>query len=237
MYKEINNALFISHLSKQYDKLKDYTPKVADNSNLVAVIVECRPLPYLITVIKTVMYYLSDKWSLQIFHGLEHEDELKGEMKNWGNVHFENMGVDNITKIEYNNLLKSPDFWKRVKGDKVLIFQSDAILLREGIEEFLEYDYIGAPWLKPKENNYVGNGGLSLRTKDVMLKIAEEHTDDNDPQEDIFYIKYLNGYNVADVKTAMKFSVEDVYFPNPLGLHNPIKINPDLLFNILENNV
>ena len=86
------------------------------------------------------MYYLGDKWSLQIFHGLEHEDELKGEMKKWGNIHFEKMGVDNITKIEYNNLLKSSDFWKRVKGDKVLIFQSDAILLREGIEEFLKYD-------------------------------------------------------------------------------------------------
>lgn len=236
MYKEVNNTLFISHLSKQYDRLKDFTPKVATDSKLVAVIVECRPLPYLITVIKTVMYYLGEEWSLQIFHGLEHEDELKGEMKKWGSIHFENMGVNNISKIEYNNLLKSPEFWKKVKGEKVLIFQSDAILLRKGIEEFLDYDYIGAPWLKPKENSYVGNGGLSLRTKDVMLKIAEEHTDDNDPQEDIFFIKYLNGYNVADIKTAMKFSVEDVYFPNPLGLHNPVKINSDLLFNILENN-
>jgi hypothetical protein len=236
MYKEVNDELFINHLSKQFDKLKDYTPNVATDSKLVAVIVECRPLPYLITVIKTVMYYLGNKWSLQVFHGLEHEAELKGEMKSWGNVHFESMGINNITKIEYNNLLKSPSFWERVKGEKVLIFQSDSILLRNGIEEFLKYDYIGAPWLKPKENSYVGNGGLSLRTKDVMLKIAKEHTDDNDPQEDIFFIKYLNDYNVADIKTAMKFSVEDVYFPNPLGLHNPVKINSDLLFNILENN-
>ena len=236
MFNEINNQLFINHLSKQYDKLKDFTPKVTTDSKLVAVIVECRPLPYLITVIKTVMYYLGDKWSLQIFHGLSHEDELKGELKKWGSIHFENMGVDNISKIDYNNLLKSPDFWKKIKGEKVLIFQSDSILLRKGIEEFLSYDYVGAPWKKPKENSYVGNGGLSLRTKEVMLKIAEEHTDDNDPQEDIFFIKYLNNYNVADIKTAMKFSVEDVYFPNPLGLHNPIKIDSDLLFNILENN-
>ena len=111
-------------------------PNVATDSKLVAVIVECRPLPYLLTVIKTVMFYLGNKWSLQVFHGLEHEEELKGEMKSWGDVHFESMGVDNITKIEYNNLLKSPSFWNKVKGEKVLIFQSDAILLRKGIEEY-----------------------------------------------------------------------------------------------------
>jgi hypothetical protein len=148
MYKEVNNTLFISHLSKQYDKLKNYTPKVATDSNLVAVIVECRPLPYLITVIKTVMYYLGDKWSLQIFHGLEHEDELKGEMKNWGSIHFENMGTDNITKVEYNNLLKSPDFWKKVKGEKVAKDKGIACETEEDV-----FKALGLPYKTPAERD------------------------------------------------------------------------------------
>ncbi len=82
------------------------------------------------------MFYLGDKWSLQVFHGLEHEEELKGEMKSWGNVHFESMGVDNITKIEYNNLLKSPSFWNKVKGEKVLIFNLTQFFLERVLRSF-----------------------------------------------------------------------------------------------------
>jgi hypothetical protein len=44
------------------------------------------------------------------------------------------------------------------------------------MERWLKYDYVGAPWglprIKPKNYLYgkVGNGGLSLRKKEAMLR-------------------------------------------------------------------
>ena len=31
-------------------------------------------------------------------------------------------------------------------GEKILIYQDDTMLFHNSIEEFLKYDYIGAPW-------------------------------------------------------------------------------------------
>jgi hypothetical protein len=52
--------------------------------------------------------------------------------------------------------------------------------------------------------------------------------------EDIFFTKYLKSDKLPDLETAMKFSVEDVFHPNPLGIHNPIK-TPVYLVDLLLN--
>ena len=61
-----------------------------------------------------------------------------------------------------------------------LIVQSDAFVVNPEcwVNEFLKYDYIGAPWtenIKPNDNilldlkkNRVGNGGFSLRSKKIL---------------------------------------------------------------------
>jgi len=33
----------------------------------------------------------------------------------------------------------------------------------------------------------------------------------------------------------MKFSVEDVFYPTPFGMHNPNKTSPHLIQHILDN--
>jgi hypothetical protein len=44
----------------------------------------------------------------------------------------------------------------------------------------------------------------------------------------------MEGNGVADIETAMKFSMEDVFSPNPLGVHNPIRhIGPEQLKKVL----
>jgi hypothetical protein len=130
--------------------------------------------------------------------------------------------------------METVDFWKKVKGKKTLIFQTDSLLLRDGIDEFLNYDYIGAPWRKPKENQWVGNGGLSLRTVSKMIEICENYPTEEQILEDIYFMKHMKGNGVADIETAMKFSMEDVFSPNPLGVHNPIRhIEPEQLRKVL----
>ena len=58
-------------------------------------------------------------------------------------------------------------------GEKILIYQEDSILFRSNIDMFLHYDYIGAPFPKYQNDtpNGVGNGGFSLRSKSIMIKI------------------------------------------------------------------
>ena len=232
-YLEIWNK----HLENMKKKLVNYTPTLPVDSDYFAVIVEPRIDDNIETIIKTVMYYLEDsskKWGLQIFHGTKNIEQILNITKNWDNVSLVNLGTDNLTKREYNDMMMTTDFWNKVKGKKILSFQNDSILLKGGIDQFLKYDYIGAPWIKPKEGYFVGNGGLSLRNKDKMIEICTLNDDkSNIPLEDIFFVKNLKGEGVADIETAYNFSMEDIFSEHAMGLHNPIKIDPNLLEKML----
>jgi hypothetical protein len=232
-YLEIWNK----HLENMKKKLIDYVPSLPVDSDYFAVIVEPRIDENIETIMKTVMYHLEDsskKWGLQIFHGTKNIEQILNITKNWDNVSLMNLGTDNLTKREYNDMMMTTDFWKKVKGKKILSFQNDSILIRGGIDKFLKYDYIGAPWIKPKEGYFVGNGGLSLRNKDKMIEICRLNDDkSNIPLEDIFFVKNLKGEGVADIETAYNFSMEDIFSEHAMGLHNPIKIDPNLLEKVL----
>lgn len=232
-YLEIWNQ----HIENMKKKLVDYTPSLPVDSDYFAVIVEPRIDENIETIIKTVMYYLEDsskKWGLQIFHGTKNIEQILNITKNWDNVFLVNLGTDNLTKKEYNDMMMTTDFWNKVKGKKILSFQNDSILIKGGIDKFLKYDYIGAPWIKPKEGYFVGNGGLSLRNKDRMIEICTLNDDkSNIPLEDIFFVKNLKGEGVADMETAYNFSMEDIFSEHAMGLHNPKKIDTNLLKKVL----
>lgn len=127
----------------------------------------------------------------------------------------------------YNILLTSEHFWGQfVKYDRVLIFQHDSRLLRDGIEEFLEYDYVGAPWLTsaswahPERKG--GNGGLSLRCpKKAVNLVRELPYSGKYGNEDVYYSNYLEkiGGNVAPYNVCAKFSCETEFKLGTLGYH------------------
>jgi hypothetical protein len=236
---EESKKIWNQFLIDEYSKYKDFNlfiPKVTD---YYAVIFETRIHPHLLTVIKSTLFHLNKtnspiKWGLQIFHGNQNKKIIENITTKFDNVVATNLEIDNVSKEEYNDILLTSDFWKQVKGTKALIFQTDSLLLRGGIDEFLEYDYVGAPWRKPKENQWVGNGGLSLRTVSKMIEICENNPVTEQIWEDIYFMKYMKGIGVADIETAMRFSMEDVFSPNPLGVHNPIRhIGPEQLKKVL----
>lgn len=242
-FKEENIRLFKQHLEFMDVLLKNYIPDIPDTSNYYAVLFELRPLKEIRTIVKNHMFFLNNsdskiKWGLQIFHGTNNENFIKNELKDIDNIKYENLGIDNLRDIRHHTqFLKTIEFWERVRGDKVLIFQTDSILLRNGVEEFLDYDYIGGPWAKPKDGVYVGNGGLSLRTRKKMIETLEKYPNDTENFEDIFFSIHLNGQGIPSVEIAKKFSVEDTYYSNPMGIHKPHKIPSNLLKEIFENNV
>lgn len=82
-------------------------------------------------------------------------------------------------------------------------------------DEFLEYDYIGAPWGWHHDEFEIGNGGFSLRstklTKFLIDNIAEFPRDE--PEDDVLcrrYRPYLEhyGFKFAPIELASRFSVE-----------------------------
>jgi hypothetical protein len=90
--------------------------------------------------------------------------------------------VINVDKMDYEQYNKFIVFelYKHIDTDYALIIQDDGFVVNanEWKPEFLNYDYIGAPWPLPYDdfsyrdafNNLirVGNGGFSLRSKKIL---------------------------------------------------------------------
>jgi hypothetical protein len=234
--------LIEQYLNNFIEKIGEYNPILPVKTNYCAVIVEPRIDPKMLSTIKNHLYFLNEsdseiKWGLQVFHGIDNEEFIYDVLKEIENVKYVNTGVKDFTKIEYNQYIKSNKFWSLVEGEKILTFQLDTLLLRFGVDEFLGYDFIGAPWSKPKENKFIGNGGLSLRTKSVMLEISKNYHGFEPRWEDIFFVKFLDKYNLPDIETAMRFSTETLFHPNSFGVHNPINVSPYLLDLMLNKSM
>jgi hypothetical protein len=215
-----------------------YIPKDTDK---FCVIVEPRNNPLLISVIKNFIFLLQTRgWGLIVFHGSKNETLLRDALAEWPNVIMYNMKVVNMEILDYNKLLMSGDFWRRLLdyGCKyAFIFQMDTILLNPNVESFLEYDYVGAPWDNKFCGIVSGNGGLSLRHVETMFTIAETCPANHGQLqfEDIFFSYWCKekGYNVPSREIASQFSVETIFYETPCGMHKPT-IEHELVETILE---
>lgn len=125
---------------------------------------------------------------------------------------------------DYNKLLTSKEFWEAIPFDKVLITQMDAEIIRPGIEEFIGYDYVGAPW---KFQKHGGNGGFSLRSKSRMLEIihCEPYRGASvDGYEDVYFSNAIHKADgcygtLAPREVCRKFSCESIFEFGTLGIH------------------
>lgn len=123
--------------------------------------------------------------------------------------------------IDYNKLLASLPFWMALPYDKVLIFQHDSMLLRDGIEEFYEWDYVGAPW---KFQDHGGNGGLSWRSREAMIEVLKmfPYVPSGNNNEDVYFsnaLKQMPEFKLAPREVCEKFSCESIYKEGTLGYH------------------
>jgi hypothetical protein len=233
--------LLSEYLSNFTEKTKDYLPILKKDAVYNSIIIENRIVINFEQILKNHIYFLNKnnkdiKWGLQIFHSEGNENYIKNIVKDWDNVVLTKIDIEDINKETHTELLKTIEFWQMVEGEVILNFQIDSLLLRDNIDEFLGYDYIGAPWTKPKEGKFVGNGGLSIRNKRKTIEYLKEHENEEGVWEDIFFIKYLNDSQLPDILTAMKFSVEDIFYPNPVGVHRP-KIPVHLLKLIFDKSL
>lgn len=188
-----------------------------------AVIVETRVVPDLFEIIQGGhMKFIPLDWGLTLFLSEQNKHLLKREMFEGRNVEIIILPFDNFSVDDYNNLLTCRDFYECLDYDIFLVFQTDSRLLKNGIEDFLDYDFIGAPIYHIPFPAM--NGGLSIRNKIAMLNIIDKFPYKGvgiDGNEDTFICKRLNMINskLPTKEVAQTFSVETIFGLNSLGTH------------------
>jgi hypothetical protein len=208
---------------KHSDRIRNIRRNVALHSTHVAVIIEPDMNPTFELCVKSVILHLDKKWALKVFHSHSNARYVQQVLRGVSNVQFfEIRGSSNFDIDDYNRLMKNSNFWRGLNAERALIFQSDSVMIRSGIEKFEQYDYVGAPWrldnneriqnlINTKQlQTVVGNGGFSLRNVSAMINIVESISSPDDEQEDIFFVKGLEkfGYKIPDKAVAQEFCVE-----------------------------
>lgn len=189
-----------------------------------AVIVETRPLFFLPKVVRNVMYFLGERWNLHVVCGELSHEYVSRFLRGW-DVHIVKLqGTYRLSADGYNKLLTAPEFWQLFTEEKLLVFQSDALLAGANVAEFECYDYIGAPCGRFDEH-FVANGGLSLRSRASMLKCLREFRAPEGMPEDVFYTESARrgAARLPNLDTASRFAVESLYTTHPFGVHGTDK--------------
>lgn len=110
-------------------------------------------------------------------------------------------------------------------AEHLLVWQPDSIFCANAprtLNDFLEWDWIGAPWAKTAQ--YGGNGGLSLRKVSKILEVlsTRQRKIGDGALEDLWLtnnIHNLAGSHMPNATISKTFSVESVWDDAPLGYH------------------
>lgn len=122
---------------------------------------------------------------------------------------------------------------EHIETEFILFIQWDAMISRveEWTNDFLNYDYIGAAWPWFADNQCVGNGGFSLRSRRLLEALQDQHIqmipgDDTAMYEDraigMKYRPYLesqHGIRFAPRELARQFSYELGPYRSSFGFH------------------
>ena len=136
-----------------------------------------------------------------------------------------NYSISNRESI--SQMFTDPYFYKNIltPAEHLLVFQPDSIFCTNApvtLNDFLEWDWVGAPWSKTAV--YGGNGGLSLRKVSKILEVLERErrVEGDGALEDLWLSSRLNGLPGARLPNAnisKTFSVESVWDESPLRYH------------------
>ena len=212
-------------------------------SKYTAIIIEPRKHNALSFVLQNFTENLNEDWNFVLVYSkdnaeyVEHifETDLQNQK---GRFSFVLLGISKMTLKDYSSIFYNESFYDLIPTETFLVFQTDSIILRENrekINDFLKYDYVGAPWPHTMGNlGYmkVGNGGLSLRKKSKMLELLQYKQYGMDENSIQIYGKYIAedqffcGYYIKEVKLykpywekAKEFSIEAVFYEKPFGIH------------------
>jgi hypothetical protein len=203
-------------------------PELALLCKYEAVFIEFRELDHIEFIIRNAIMQLGSNWSYTVVCGNENYNFMITLCNNiCKNIKIIKTTFNSMSRDKYSDYLKTTAFWHLLVGEKVLIYQEDSFIFNNNIEEFLDYDYIGAPWIDRVLPICVGNGGLSLRTKKIMIHVIEKINKDNIHlqeiiSEDVFFSKHMQRLKIgkiAEEEVASRFSSELICNKESFGGH------------------
>ena len=217
-------------------------PEIKLNLDNEAVLIECRKFPHLEFIIRNTIIKLGSNWSYTVLCGKLNYDYMLDMCQNISpNIKVIRVPFENFSQSTYSEYLTSLEFWNLLVGSKILIYHEDSSIFSGNIDDFMHWDFIGAPFPKTQNdnNNLVGNGGFSLRTKQCMIDVIKtidiystvynsdtllymKHCGMSVAPEDVYFSLNMLRYGigrVADWDSASKFSSESINNPTSLGAH------------------
>ena len=201
-------------------------PKEGMNNTYTAVIVEPRQHKALEFVLHNVLTNLSREWNVVLMHGnknAEYVDNILTKhalLEHRNRIQLVNLNVDNLTMPEYNTLLTSTSFYEKIPTETFLVFQTDSMICpkdKKLIDNYLNYDYVGAPWAH--HNQEVGNGGFSLRKKSKALQKIKNCPYNGENEDLYFSSDKCEGLLKPNFNKAKLFSNESIYTKHSFGVH------------------
>jgi glycosyltransferase involved in cell wall biosynthesis len=238
-------AMFNGHLSNILpilSKKSIRSLKKANECRYNAVLIDNRSSYKIEAVLLNILYFTNEDIGIQLFYNDENEKYIL-ELINKYNLF--NISLEKISNFsfttQYQEFLFSKEFYDKVCGEKILLFQIDSLLLKPFDMKYFDYDWIGAVWnsrtlnqppLLPlfKDKLPIGNGGFNIRNINKCRIIAGEIFQYKRPinglNEDSIYSYLLQEYatvlqsNFPSLMEAMEFSVETIYHPDPMSVHS-----------------
>jgi len=248
------NGYFKKHANPSYTSFDNRPHK--DN---VIVLIDNRPnIMSVLSMMLALENIEKDKWNVIFYTSTKARTYYEAVFKESVDVRvLEDLNTERFNIDLYNKIMMSPSLWNDLKGwDKVLIIQDDGLLLRPGVEAFLQWDYIGAPWIDVPDNDYlkkhvnsemVGNGGLSLRSVKAMMDISTKYEKEKNQlfyhnlvriPEDVYYVKAMMKegiYRLPEKAVGSAFSSEQVVNLESIGVHKMWAYNdPSLVAGYFE---
>lgn len=208
-----------------------------------AIIIEPRIMSSWKLVLNNFLTNLDERWNFIIVCGLLNKEFLFDlietqfiEHKNRITIY--QLNIENFTNKEYSNFMCEPLVYELIPTETFLLFQLDTLIsakYKDYIYDYIDYDYVGAPWSDIEDKIYVGNGGLSIRKKSVILNIIKNDISNYryNVNEDVFFSNNIT--NKPSVEKAKLFSVETTFSEKSFGIHNCYGHLPiDKLYKIKE---
>lgn len=180
--------------------------------------------------------------------------------------YIQSVQIEPLTSIPHYNRFMVNELNRFIDTEFCLVVQPDGYVINPTmwLDEFLNYDYIGAPWDLSHSHNaishcpedlshlkkvpiVVGNGGFSLRSKKLLEECSKASCDGN-VNEDVFICSVIRkhlincGIKFAPVILANRFSFEcPIYMDEKLvhldahfGFHGTHSYKKDIL-DLLHN--
>ncbi|PBP17623.1 hypothetical protein BUE80_DR011575 [Diplocarpon rosae] len=200
----------------------------------LAFLVETRPLPHLPALLIHMSSIIPPEWTFKLMGSPVLLSFMRASppiarMEAVGKIQFLEIPSDYSLKTRetISQMFTDPHLYRDIlyPAEHLLVWQPDSVFCANApttLNDFLEWDWIGAPWSKTAA--YGGNGGLSLRRVSRIMSVlgSQSRSHDDGALEDLWLASRLHEMpesRMPNATVSKTFSVESVWDEKPLGYH------------------